>query len=203
MTAFFVILCVALGIGLFTLAYIYIKEGKRTQLRTAVDTYSSREDRRTDGFWNGTMVSSMPMRDIAFSADERAAHALRVNPAPDITVKEEHAAEVQPESVAPKFDYVNIDGFPFEGTAYHQFKDEMTKHGFVMRFVMASKEIQVIYENPNDVEAPVLRKMYTPPSAIFPANLLHDKGCIITALWAMRKFKYEERLPELNSFAYL
>jgi hypothetical protein len=208
------IIGVAICVGLLALAYIYLKEAKQRQLASAADNVRWREERKQAGFWNG-VERRAPVREFALTSDEKAAAALRIPVAAD-SVKEQRAemlehleaiADVlQPESEAapiPKYDYPNFDGFPFNGTAYHQFKDEMLKHGFIMRFVMATKEIQVIYENPNDLRAEVMRKLYTAPTAIYPANLLHDQGCIMTALWAMRKFKSEERLPELDAFIYL
>lgn len=217
------IIGVAICIGLLALAYIYLREAKQRQLASAADNARWREERKQAGFWNGVERRQLPVREFAFGAEGKADAALRVpevsTSMQDVTksvdrlIEAKHAldelhaiADMLQESQAepiPKYDYPNFDGFPFDGTAYHQFKDEMLKHGFIMRFVMPTKEIQVIYENPNDLQAEVMRKLYTAPSAIYPANLLHDQGCIMTALWAMRKFKNEERLPELDAFIYL
>lgn len=215
METFFLVLGIALCVALLALAYLYFKEGKQKQIDALAETARWREERRAAGFWNG-VERRAPERDIAFSTDERAAAALRVPVEsvnePHLTYAEEMAArQAVADTLAPvvavepppKYDYPNVDGFPFSGTVYQQFKDEMTKHGFVMRFVMATKEVQVIYEKPGDATAPVLRKLYVAPSAIFPLNLLHDNGCIQTALWAMRKFKSEEHPPELDAFIYL
>lgn len=206
------IIGVAICVGLLALAYIYLKEAKQRQLASAADNVRWREERKQAGFWNGTERHA-PVREFAFGAEGKADAAFRV---PAESVNADHtetvaaldaiAEMIAPEievAPIPKYDYPNVDGFPFNGTAYHQFKDEMLKHGFIMRFVMPTKEIQVIYENPNDLHAQVMRKLYTAPTAIYPANLLHDQGCIVTALWAMRKFKSEERLSELDAFIYL
>lgn len=203
MEKFFMVIGVAVCIGLLALAYLYFKEARQRQLATAADNARWREERRNAGYWSAANRPQMPVRDFAFGAEGKADATLRI---PTESVNQVHAEMIAPEidvAPIPKYDYPNFDGFPFDGKAYHQFKDEMAKHGFVMRFVMPTKEIQVIYENPNDLSAQVMRKLYTAPSAIYPANLLHDQGCIATALWAMRKFKSEERLVELDAFIYL
>lgn len=207
------IIGVAICIGFLALAFICLKESKARQLAATANNARWREERRNAGYWSAANRQQLPVRDFAFGADGKADADLRIPTESANAVHAEMigtldaiaemiAPEIEAEPI-PKYDYPNIDGFPFDGTAYHQFKDEMLKHGFIMRFVMPTKEIQVIYENPNDLQAQVMRKLYAAPTAIYPANLLHDQGCMLTALWAMRKFKSEERLPELDAFIYL
>ncbi|MNE82958.1 hypothetical protein D3C80_1797310 [compost metagenome] len=77
----------------------------------------------------------------------------------------------------------------------------MRKHGFVIRFIMASKEVQLVYAGSSTQQA--MRRVYKPPVEIFPVNLLHEENLKRTSLWSMRRFKSEERVPELETFAYL
>lgn len=161
------------------------------------------EYKEPGSFWNGVERRSNA-RDIPFTRAEReearaAAELAKANESQDVPVCETVNVEVK-----PKFDYPNIEGFPCDGESYDEFTSSMMTHGFVIRFIMASHEVQVIYTPPksrNPMDA--LRRFYSPPKDIFPVNLLHDEGRIRTALWAMRHFKKNERPPELETFTYL
>lgn len=154
------------------------------------------------GFWSDK--KPVPVRDIPFTRAEkeeaRAMAALEAKANESQPVPETVNEEIQ----KPKFDYPNFGGFPCDSETYDDFAASMMKHGFVIRFIMASHEVQVIYTPPksrNPMEA--LRRLYSPPREIFPANLLHDEGRMRTALWAMRHFKKAERPDELEAFIYL
>ena len=158
---------------------------------------------QTESFWTAKK-QDLPVRDIAFSREERelarqAANALQA-------VADSEPVETVNEDVAPKpkFDYPNYEGFPCDGSSFDEFEISMRSHGFVMRFDMKAQQVHVFYappksRNPMDV----LRRLYRAPLEIFPSNLLHEEGRKRTALWAMRKFKSEEKRAELDSFTYL
>lgn len=207
------IIFTTIGIGLclcvLAIAYLLYKDTQKREQNAdaSVKTWTG-DERRRSSFWKAT--NQTPVRDMPFTREEKAAAALQ----PQTVNKRERMsyaeAIVTLEAIAdtltpPKevaHEQPNVDGFPFDGTAYHQFKDAMRAHGFVVRFVMATHEIHVIYESPRGGSF-TCRKLYSPPREIYPANLLHDKNCILTALWAMRKFKAEEHPPALDAFAYL
>jgi len=156
------------------------------------------------GFWSNA-TPAVPVRDIPFTRAEREEARAKANAE---AIELQDVPKSNPDTVnvgvKPKFDYPNFEGFPCDGDTYDEFTLSMMKHGFVIRFIMASHEVQVIYTPPksrNPMDA--LRRFYSPPKDIFPLNLLHDEGRKRTALWAMRKLKNEERPPELETFAYL
>jgi len=158
-----------------------------------------------ESFWSAPK-QDMPLRDIAFTREERelarqAANALQAVADSD-PVPETVNVEVAPK---PRFDYPNYEGFPCEGTSYDEFELSMRQHGFVMRFDMRAQQVHVFYSQPKVARGPmdVLRRLYRAPLEIFPSNLLHEEGRKRTALWAMRKFKSEEKRAELDSFTYL
>ena len=208
LTNFFIALGICLCGLLLVLAYLFYKDARHKQAEVKRVAEEWRQERRAVGYWNGIERRTKPERDIAFSTDERAAAAFVRAMNADLT---KSVNDVDPIVIDldvddlpsyAQYDYPNFDGFPFDGKSFANFREAMAKHGFVVRFVLPSKEIQVNYENPN-ATGNVLRVVYSAPKTIFPANLLHDDGCIRTSLWAMRKFKSEERLPELNDYAYL
>lgn len=167
------------------------------------DLITASEYKEPGSFWSDTKPV-VPVRDIPFTRAEReearaAAELAKANESQDVPDSETVNVEVK-----PKFDYPNFEGFPCDGESYDEFTSSMMTHGFVIRFIMASHEVQVIYTPPksrNPMDA--LRRFYSPPKDIFPVNLLHDEGRMRTALWAMRHFKNNERPPELETFTYL
>jgi len=157
-------------------------------------------DEEPGGFWNA--ANQTPVRDIPFTAEERALARMRET---ETAGEIETVVEVETVNTEkPRFDYPNVDGFPCEGKTFDDFSLAMMTHGFVIRFIMASKEVMVVYSGPA-VRDPMdaLRRTYRPPLEIYPVNLLHDEGRIQTALWTMRRFKRDEKLPELDAYAYL
>lgn len=189
-----------LGIALcmFVLALLhYVDDTEQNREQKVRDAEILQKEPST--FWNG--VERRKTRDMALTAqerDERRAAAMLEN------VNTESAINIPPDEVkAPLYNYPNVDGFPFEGTEFEDFKLAMLRHGFAVRFVMASREVQVLYEQPNVPYARMVRHTYRPPHEVYPANLLHTEGLIKTALWAMRRFKKETSRPELDAFVYL
>lgn len=197
-----IILCLVL---LYRMTFGSRAAGKLEVITTETnpELISVAEYKEPGSFWNGVERRSHE-RDIPFTRAEReearaAAELAKANESQDVPVCETVNVEVK-----PKFDYPNIEGFPCDGESYDEFTSSMMTHGFVIRFIMASHEVQVIYTPPksrNPMDA--LRRFYSPPKDIFPVNLLHDEGRIRTALWAMRHFKKNERPPELETFTYL
>lgn len=173
------------------------------ELKLPDDAFSV--EKEPGGFWSNAKPA-VPVRDIPFTRAEREAARAKANAEAN---ELQNVPESKPETVnvevrKPKFDYPNFEGFPCDGDTYDEFNLSMMTHGFVIRFIMASHEVQVIYTPPksrNPMDA--LRRFYSPPKEIFPLNLLHDEGRKRTALWAMRKLKTEERPPELETFTYL
>lgn len=206
----YVLIGCALGIILCLVLLYRLTFGGRTagKLRVTSTEINSEliavsEYKEPGSFWNGVERRSN-VRDIPFTRAEReearaAAELAKANESQDVPNHETVNVEVK-----PKFDYPNFEGFPCDGKSFDEFTSSMMTHGFVIRFIMASHEVQVIYTPPksrNPMDA--LRRFYSPPRDIFPANLLHDEGRMRTALWAMRHFKKNERLPELETFTYL
>ena len=180
------------------------------EMESDLDSGSPLDEKPRSAFWNA--ANQVPIRDIPFTREERelarqAALALQsiadssteASAAPDGA----NTVNTQCEAIAevPAYDYPNFDGFPCEDASFASFKESMTKHGFVIRFIMASSEVHLTYAGASLPEA--LRRVYSPPTEIYPANLLHDDGLRRTALWAMRKFKREERPTDLEAFPYL
>jgi hypothetical protein len=170
------------------------------------DLISASEYKEPGSFWSATKPV-VTVRDIPFTRAEReeARAAAELAKATELqNVPDSETETVIAEVPKPKFDYPNFEGFPCDGESYDEFTSSMMTHGFVIRFIMASHEVQVIYTPPksrNPMDA--LRRFYSPPKDIFPVNLLHDEGRMRTALWAMRHFKKNERPPELETFTYL
>ncbi len=197
-----IILCLVL---LYRMTFGSRAAGKLEVTATEInpELITAAEYKEPGSFWNGVERRST-VREIHFTREEReearaAAELAKANESQDVPVCETVNVEVK-----PKFDYPNIEGFPCDGESYDEFISSMMTHGFVIRFIMASHEVQVIYTPPksrNPMDA--LRRFYSPPKEIFPVNLLHDEGRIRTALWAMRHFKKNERPPELETFTYL
>lgn len=199
------VLGVLLALCLYAL-YRVTRAERKDQLRTnAADLEISElveDSEKAGGFWNAH--SAPVIRDIPFTAEERAQARMKVNAESETVPEVEAPAETVNSEEAPKFDYPNFEGFPCDSESFDDFVLSMMEHGFVIRFIMPSREVQVIYTEPksrNPMEA--LRRIYTAPLSIFPVNLLHDEGRKRTALWAMKKFKREERLPSLDAFIYL
>nr|DAF93616.1 MAG TPA: hypothetical protein [Myoviridae sp. ctshb19] len=180
-----------------------LEKADRVQATAATDIPELAPESEPGGFWNAH--SAPVVRDIPFTAEERAQARMKAAESDSESVPEVEApAETVNSEEAPKFDYPNFEGFPCDSESFDDFVLSMMEHGFVIRFIMPSREVQVIYTEPksrNPMEA--LRRIYTAPLSIFPVNLLHDEGRKRTALWAMKKFKREERLPSLDAFIYL
>lgn len=199
-----------LGIALCLAALCRLTFGTRADGKLEITTTEIKPDqinasdyKEPGSFWSGAKPVA-PMRDIPFTREEREQARAKANAEANESQNVPNPETVNLEKPKPKFDYPNFEGFPFDGDTYDEFNLSMMTHGFVIRFIMASHEVQVIYTPPksrNPMEA--LRRFYSPPKAIFPQNLLHDEGRMRTALWAMRKLKSDERPPELDAFAYL
>lgn len=198
-----IILCLAL---LYRLTFGGRTAGKLEVTTTEInpDLIGVSEYKEPGSYWTDKKPA-VPVRDIPFTRAEReearaAAELAKADESQDVPSPD----TVNIEKPKPVFTYPNFEGFPCDGDTYDEFNLSMMAHGFVIRFIMASHEVQVIYTPPksrNPMEA--LRRFYSPPKEIFPLNLLHDEGRKRTALWAMRKLKTDERPPELDVFTYL
>ncbi len=140
------------------------------------------------------------VRDIPFTKEEKELARLAAQIESSTAASAESVNTKEEIVEGPIYDYDNFDGFPC-ADSYKSFEESVRKHGFVIRFIMASKEVQLVYAGSSTKEA--MRRVYKPPVDIFPVNLLHEENLKRTSLWSMRRFKSEERLPELESYVYL
>lgn len=205
-TMFYVLAAVVIGILLCLGALVYIsfrdRSAEKAQMLKELQIPELNSvANEAGGFWKNSQP--MPVRDIAFSSEERE---LARAAATALTAVAESQPDTETVNVErkPKFDYPNFDGFPCDSDSFDDFSHAMMNHGFVIRFIMKTGEVQLIYSPPKARQPmEVLRRLYNVPALIFPSNLLHDEGRKRTALWAMRKFKREEKQPALENFTYL
>lgn len=190
---------VVLGILLCVGALIYLTfcENLKRQKKKIADDLP-KDELAPSPFWS--QARPAVERDIPFTKEEKELARLAAQIESSTAASAESVNTKEEIVEGPIYDYDNFDGFPCEDS-YKSFEEAVRKHGFVIRFIMASKEVQLVYAGSSTQQA--MRRVYKPPVEIFPVNLLHEENLKRTSLWSMRRFKSEERVPELETFAYL